>query len=337
MEYFYIIGGCIIIILLIFFILRAHFKRIYKKNLTLSEIQKEIIAKTKENSEIQEQLNKSNEKLNNLKASISLKESTISSLNNMIKEKTNFSSSLQKIREEELDRLMEEKKEAAIAKIDREVEDWSKSAQEAANYQKDQIFSEYQKEIDQKYDELHNLYAEVNEYKAQRDAINQEILRSRALIEKQDFYRIQIDDNDKEDIHYLISIIDRFNNKETIYKLIWSEYLQKPFKMMLNRVLQGKDPKNVIYMIKNLNTQEIYIGKTKGDVSKRWTEHIKTSLNIGTISRSNIHKALFNHWDEYAFTVLEEVKNEDKLSERERYYINFYESNIYGYNIKSGG
>ena len=78
-------------------------------------------------------------------------------------------------------------------------------------------------------------------------------------------------------------------------------------------------------------------GKTKAEVSKRWTEHIKTSLNIGTISRTNIHKALFNNWDKFSFTVLEEIPSDVNLGEREKYYIKFYESDIFGYNIKSGG
>lgn len=106
---------------------------------------------------------------------------------------------------------------------------------------------------------------------------------------------------------------------------------------MLNRVLENRDPRNVIYMIQNLDTKEIYIGKTKAEVSKRWTEHVKTSLNIGSISRTKIHPALFNNWDRFAFSILEEISDNANLNEREKYYINFYQSDIYGYNIKSGG
>ena len=110
-----------------------------------------------------------------------------------------------------------------------------------------------------------------------------------------------------------------------------------PFKDLLKRILSGKDPRCVIYKITNIKTGEIYIGKTKAEVSKRWTEHIKTSLNIGTIARSKIHEVLFLHWDDFTFEILEEVKDETKLSLREKYYINFYQSNIYGYNMNSGG
>lgn len=106
---------------------------------------------------------------------------------------------------------------------------------------------------------------------------------------------------------------------------------------MLKNVLGATDPKNVIYAITNLKTNEIYVGKTKGEVSKRWTEHIKSSLNIGTIKTAKIHEALYNNWDSFSFTIIEKVASESSLSEREKFYIDFYQSNIYGYNLKSGG
>jgi len=92
---------------------------------------------------------------------------------------------------------------------------------------------------------------------------------------------------------------------------------------MINFVFGSKIPKNVIYCIEDINTHKKYIGKTSAEVSKRWTDHIKNSLNIGTIKRQSIHDALYNHWDEFTFTILEEVKD-DKLGDREKFYINFF-------------
>ena len=126
------------------------------------------------------------------------------------------------------------------------------------------------------------------------------------------------------------------HNKQILYKLVWSTYLQQAYKNTFNNILGGRDPKNVIYCIENIHTGKKYIGKTSAEVSKRWIEHIKTSLNIGTIKSTNIHKALYNHWDDFIFYIIEKTEKE-KLSEREKYYISFYESDRYGYNIKAGG
>lgn len=189
----------------------------------------------------------------------------------------------------------------------------------------------------EKETELHTVILALEDYKKKQQAVNEAILRQRAIDEQQDFYRVKLTDDAKQDIKYLVSIIDNIKNSTLLYKLIWSEYIQKPFGTMLKNITGGKEIKCVIYKITNINTQEIYIGKTKADVTKRWTEHIKTSLNIGTVARSKIHDALFKHWDEFTFEILEVVDDEAKLSQREKYYINFYQSNIYGYNMNSGG
>lgn len=181
------------------------------------------------------------------------------------------------------------------------------------------------------------LTKEIAEYSAKQTAINEAIMRQRAIEEQQDFCRICLTPEAKSDINYLISIIPNLKNPTTLYKLIWSEYIQKQFKQMLKNVLGATDPRNVIYSITNLKTNEIYIGKTKAEVSKRWGEHIKSSLNIGTIKSAKIHEALYNHWDEFVFAIVEKVPLEEDLSTREKFYIDFYQSNIYGYNLKSGG
>ena len=200
-----------------------------------------------------------------------------------------------------------------------------------------EYWDELAQETQDRRDELAQVINELDDYKKKQQVINEAILRQRAIDEQQDFYRVKLTDDAKQDIKYLVSIIDNIKNSTLLYKLIWSEYIQKPFGTMLKNITGGKEIKCVIYKITNINTQEIYIGKTKADVTKRWTEHIKTSLNIGTVARSKIHDALFRHWDEFTFEILEEVDDESKLSQREKYYINFYQSNIYGYNMNSGG
>lgn len=191
--------------------------------------------------------------------------------------------------------------------------------------------------IEQMGKQIEQLQGEIEEYSAKQAAINEAILRQRAIEEQQDFYRICLSNEAKSDINYLISIIPNLKNPTALYKLIWSEYIQKQFNQMLKNVLGATDPRNVIYSITNLKTNEIYIGKTKAEVSKRWTEHVKSSLNIGAIKSAKIHEALYNHWDEFVFSIIEKVPLEENLSNREKFYIDFYQSNIYGYNLKSGG
>ena len=218
-------------------------------------------------------------------------------------------------------------------KVKAEQEKMQKAAQESF----EKTMAEMDVQAEAARTQIETLTKEIAEYSAKQIAINEAILRQRALEEQQDFCRICLTPEAKSDISYLISIIPNLKNPIALYKLIWSEYIQKQFNQMLKNVLGATDPRNVIYSITNLKTNEIYIGKTKAEVSKRWSEHIKSSLNIGTIKSAKIHEALYNHWDEFTFAVVEKVPLEENLSMREKFYIDFYQSNIYGYNLKSGG
>lgn len=211
-----------------------------------------------------------------------------------------------------------------IEKIMSQTREYEKAMEEAKR-----IFEEKEKE-------KLVIIQELQDFQAKRAALNEIQRKEEELEAEQDAHRIILSDFDKQDIDYLISIESKIHNVDVLHKLIWSEYLQKPFNQMINNIFGSKVPKNVIYCIQNIETGKKYIGKTSAEVSKRWTEHVKTSLGIGGVKKSKIHSMLFNNWDKFTFSVIEVVENAN-LSEREKYYINFFETDKYGYNIKSGG
>lgn len=258
-------------------------------------------------------------------------------LENLLKTKqSEFDKELEKYKEVELIIAKEKIKDEKIALRKEMEEEFSKDRADALLKFEEEMNMLVARKASVE-DECKKIENELKDYKEKQKAINEAILRQRAIDEEQDFYRINLSEEAKNDIQYLLSISKNLKNPTLLHKLIWSEYIQNPFNLMIKRITGGKENKCVIYKITNINTKEIYIGKTRADVAKRWTEHIKTSLNIGTIAKSNIHKALFNHWDEFSFEILEKVEDDSKLSQREKYYINFYKSNICGYNMNSGG
>lgn len=337
MEYFYIIGICIIIILILFFLLRTQYKKKYEervKDIAHSEAERIKSITVLECKTTNDELQKLKTELADTRSKIWLQQSTIASLNNMISEKQNFNSTLQKIREEELDSLIQKEKEKRLSQLDYEISEWAESAQEAATFERDQILQSYQEECDKEYEKLKNIWAEINEYKAQRDAINEEILRSRAINEKQDFYRIQLDSNSKHDIDIINSIRPQIFKFETLNKLLYDNYISKPAKEMTKRVLNGRNPSG-IYKVTNIETQEIYIGKSTS-ISDRWINHIKSACGLDGVADSQFQRALKKYGvDSFTWELLEEVPK-DKLSNKEKYWIEFYNSKKYGYNERLG-
>ena len=172
----------------------------------------------------------------------------------------------------------------------------------------------------------------LEEERSKRAAINEEIRRQREVEEQTDFYKIQINQNDVDDVKILRDVAPRLRHPEAINKVIWTGYYQKPLAELRKRA--GIESSGV-YKITRLKTGEIYIGQAV-NVSTRWADHCKTALGVGTLASSQLHRVMATDGpEEFTFEVLEEVER-DKLRERESFYIDFYDSKNYGLNTVSG-
>lgn len=157
----------------------------------------------------------------------------------------------------------------------------------------------------------------------------------RAEEESDETHMLQLPQTVRDDMSYLVeTVVPRLNNKEVINKLIWSEYIQSPTKDMLDAILPGKECPG-IYKITNINTKKSYIGRST-NVYKRLQDHIKSSCGIATIADQKIHHAMRDEgiWN-FHFDLLEECEK-SKLGEREKYYIEFFQTQKYGYNAVAG-
>lgn len=93
-----------------------------------------------------------------------------------------------------------------------------------------------------------------------------------------------------------------------------------------------------IYLIKNKANNKVYIGQSI-DVDKRIKEHFYKALCEKDVSFSSIlHVAIRKYGKEMFDCEVLECCSEDKLDEREKYYIKLYDSiTPNGYNISPGG
>lgn len=170
--------------------------------------------------------------------------------------------------------------------------------------------------------EIALLQSQFDDFKNRQDSINEAILREKELKEKEDFYSIQVSDNDREDIKVLQSMDLRLHNRDVIPKLIWELYIRRPCQEMIKRITGGRKIGG-IYKITNKETGEAYIGKTT-DFSTRWQNHCKTAIGLEGAARATLHNRLAQDglWN-YTFEILEEVDKEN-LSSREAFYIDLY-------------
>lgn len=91
-----------------------------------------------------------------------------------------------------------------------------------------------------------------------------------------------------------------------------------------------------IYKIVNTVNDKVYIGKTQRTIQERWRDHIKDSWNS-----KYQHRPLYRAFKKYGINsfsieIIEECENE-KLNDKEKFWIKQYNSYHNGYNATLGG
>ena len=149
------------------------------------------------------------------------------------------------------------------------------------------------------------------------------------------FYTIQVPEEYRDDINFLLtSVAQKVRHPDIISKLVWSEYIKPYLDDTFKRIEIKAEPG--IYKLTNINTNKPYIGKST-DVKKRITDHFKGSVGIRNIADQAVHHAILQdgiwNWTIEIITYCDK----DKLSELEKYYIDFFKAQEYGYNKTGGG
>lgn len=208
-----------------------------------------------------------------------------------------------------------------------------KQAQEA---QKQQIIKQHQQEIAEYRESVgrtvRSFQREIDDMQAKYKAII-DVLREN---EDDDItHRLQIPMEARADIEFLLNdVAAHLKNPNIIYKLIWSEYIQTPAAELLNHILPNKDCAG-IYKITNCADKKCYIGRSTS-VRKRLQEHIKSAIGIENIAAQRVHTVMREQglWN-FRFELIEAC-DKNQLGEREKYYIDFFNAQGYGYNQISG-
>ena len=284
----------------------------------------------KKKKEIDEQLATHRAHCEGLEAVISAREQAVKTLEETMR--------LGQIQKEEMFKELEDYHKIQMDAINHNVEVIREiKLSEALNQverDKAKMIEEYEAERKLKQDEINQITCQLESFRAKQEAVNQEILRRRELEDQTDFYRVCLSDDCIADINLLRITRQNLKKPEIIDKIIYDTYVAKPVLEMIKRVLQNTTCSG-IYKITCLETKEIYIGKST-DIKNRWQQHCKTAFNCGTIASSVLHRKMQQYGIEnFTFELLEKV-SKDQLTEREKFYIDFYKTKETGLNERNG-
>ena len=190
----------------------------------------------------------------------------------------------------------------------------------------------FYRETDQKVKEINNeTLFQQQRYEALLEPIRQYEKDKQAKL----FYTIQIPEDYREDIDFLLTTVNqKVRHPDVISKLVWTEYIRPYILDTFKRVDIEAQPG--IYKITNINSGKAYIGKST-DIKKRLADHFKSAVGIQSIADQAIHHAILQegiwNWSiEYIIYC-----DKERLNELEKYYIDFFKTQEFGYNKSSGG
>lgn len=205
-------------------------------------------------------------------------------------------------------------------------------------------FSTKEKELREAYaaqeeelkEQLKNLESIVEGFKQKQQTIINARLRQEELENKTEFYKMSLSIAQIKDIEFLRQDVQpRLSNKELLDKLIWEGYYKPEYDKLMSRLF-GADKNNRcgIYKITNIVTQKSYIGQSVS-LSTRLKDHIRAGLAYEPSSNRLYADMQLALPENFTFEILEEVPRE-QLDEREKYWIEFYGTQLYGLNTMRG-
>lgn len=197
-----------------------------------------------------------------------------------------------------------------------------------------EMADEFQKTIVGKRAELNLIEDAIADKQMVYDTILEMEQRNAKEEAERDFYRLNMSEEDLEEIERIKAIVPYLRNPEVLNKVLWTSYYQKPYQDLITRQFKDKKPTG-IYKITCLPDGKIYIGQSV-NVPNRFSEHIKRGLGAEPATRNRLYPAM-KKWgvENFIFELLEEVPRE-KLDERERYWIQFFHSAETGLNGNKG-
>ena len=174
---------------------------------------------------------------------------------------------------------------------------------------------------------------ELEKIRATRAATMDAQLREQEIKDKATFYTIQLNEADKRDVAYLQSIEYNLREARPLRMLIWTTFYRDKVNDLAARV--GAVGATGIYKITHIDSGISYVGQAR-DIKERWVTHIKCSLGIDTPVTSQLYAFTREKGiDNFTFEILEKC-SANELNEKEKFYIDLYQTYDYGLNKTRG-
>ena len=285
------------------------------------------------NNQIKSRRDKEQKELLKLHQQITKKQNRILQLKSLEQQEQNLLNIKRENRQNELGKI-EENYERQLIEYRQNFHQNIRQQQILINQEHEQHKQQLQQQIKKIQDERNQVQTDLEQLKSVYQAATAARLRQQEEEDKIAFYCIKISEKQIDDIINLQEWKKELNDPSIVSKIIWSAFIMKPTTDLCNRVL-GSGSVCGIYKITNKQTGDIYIGQSV-NVADRWKQHVKCGLGIDASTTNKLYNNMqkYGVWN-FTFEILQKCTR-DKLNEKERFWIQMYQSNKVGLNVTKG-
>ena len=212
-------------------------------------------------------------------------------------------------------------------------------------------FQEHQMQVENEYlktmqEMSSDIAVKLTEYREELSVLEDAIADKQAIVNaavaankraaemenSKEFYRLNLSEEDKNEIEKLRTVLPYLRDSEPLNKVIWKVYYEKPYTDLIGRVV-GTGIHTGIYKITNIENQMCYIGQA-ANIADRWKQHIKRGVGAETPTRNKLYPAMASFGVEnFTFEIVEEC-DRNMLNDREDYWQEYFHAKDFGYSIK---
>lgn len=246
----------------------------------------------------------------------------------------------------DLDAFFDNQKELRQSEMDTDFENLWREKNEALEAKYKNIVQSYElkeQQLKEQTDEIiaaaqqsqANILAETQFQQQRFEGLLEPLKQYEKKQQERLFYTIQVPDEYKDDINFLITTVSqKVQHPDIINKLVWAEYVKPYIDETFKRANIKDEPG--IYKITSLESGKCYIGKST-NMKKRLADHFKSSIGIKTIADQAVHHEIWKtgFWNWTIEPII--YCDKDELNDLEKYYIEFFKSQEFGFNKNQGG
>lgn len=241
-----------------------------------------------------------------------------------------------------LDEIIEEQRLKRQQDLDNEIQNRTElvekikaDTQNEINNVYEQCANEITQAVKEAEEEKEMLRIEIKDWESRWLSILNSVKRIEQSKQEKLFYTIQLPEEYQADIEFLLTTVAaKVQHPDIISKLVWAEYVKPNLDDTFKRIEIKPEPG--IYKLTSLQTGKCYIGKST-NVKNRIADHFKSSIGIKSIADQAVHHAILKEGFWNWLIEIVTYCDKDKLNELEKYYIEFFKAQEFGYNKTGGG